>query len=197
MNSVYTILWTRDRCHELQKAGVEGKPLQVLFGGIHQSAPSLKHAGIGHGDIVYPVSVSKGTLYVLAGVVVDEFVELAEYAVNQLGLARRFVAELEENKIKDLIQRHCRQLGHRQPYGCGTEVALATRSSPLRFDLAVAKELLEKITFCPRKGTPSGLKHIKDGKLVSSISLQGNVRRLCAPSAALFADIVGLSEAVK
>ena len=194
MTSAYTILWTREHCTALRKAGEEGKPLQVLFGGIHQSAPSLRHAGVGHGDLVFPVTVYKGILYVLAGVIVDRFVELIEYAVNHLGLERSSVVGLHEYQIKDLINEQCGQLGHRHPYGCGTEVALAKSSTPLRFDLAVAPEKLEEITFCPRKGAPLRLKHIRDGKLANSISLQGNVRRLCAPSEALFADIVGLTE---
>jgi hypothetical protein len=194
MSSAYTVLWTRDRCLTLQKAGDEGKPLHVLFGGIHQSAPSLKHAGIRPRDLVFPITVLKGTLYVLAGVVIDKFVELAEYAVTHLGLEPHSVAGLHEYQIKGLIEERCGHLGHRQPYGCGIEVALAATSTPLRFDRAVAPGQLEEITFCPRRGAPLGLKHIKDGKLASSISLQGNVRRLCAPSATLFVSVAGMAE---
>lgn len=195
MSSAYTVPWTRDRCRTLQKAGDEGKPLHVLFGGSHQSAPSLKHAGIGPGDLVFPVAVFKGTLYVLAGVVIDRFVELADYAITHLRLEPHSVAAgLHEYQIQDLIEERCGHLGHRQPYGCGIEVALAAKSTPLRFDRAVAPEQLEEITFCPRRGAPLGLKHIKDGKLASSISLQGNVRRLCAPSATLLASVVRMAE---
>lgn len=167
----------------------------MLFGGTHHSAPSLKSAGIGHGDIVFPVMVYKGTLYVLAGVVIDRFIELEEYAIDQLGLDRSSVTGLHEYRLKELIQKQCGQLGHRRPYGCGIEVALAATSTPLRFDLAVAPEHLADITFCPRRGGVMHLKYVNDGKLAHSTSLQGNVRRLCAPSAALFANVVGLAAA--
>jgi hypothetical protein len=100
LNSAYTVLWTRDHCRDLEKAGDEGRPLQVLFGGTHQSAPSLKSVGIGHGDIVFPVTVHKGTLYVLAGVIVDRFVEIEEYAIDQLGLDRHSVTGLHEYQIR-------------------------------------------------------------------------------------------------
>jgi hypothetical protein len=179
----------------LRKAGDEGKPLQVLFGGVHQSAPSLKRAGVGRGDILFPVSVHKGALYVLAGVVMGDFIELAEYAVNHLGLDSSSITGLYEYQIQELIQKQCGRLGHRLPYGCDIEVALVDRSTPLKFDRAVAPEQLSEISFCPRKGAPVGLKYIKDGKLTSALSLHGNVRRLCAASAKLFADLVGLSEA--
>jgi hypothetical protein len=46
MKTGYTVLWARDHCAALKKAGEEGKPLQVLFGGVHQSSPSLKGSGI-------------------------------------------------------------------------------------------------------------------------------------------------------
>jgi hypothetical protein len=73
-------------------------------------------------------------------------------------------------------------------------VALAARSTPLRFDLAVAPEHPEAISFCPRRGGRLGLLHVREGNLASAISLQGSVRRLCGPSAELFANLVGLSE---
>jgi hypothetical protein len=194
INTSYTVMWARDHCVALQKAGEEGKPLQVLFGGVHQSAPSLKGGGIEPGDIVFPVSVHRGCLWVLAGVIVREFVEIVDYAVDQLGLERETVDGLHEYEVKNLIAAQCGVLGHRAPYGCGTEVALAERSTPLRFDVTVPPEHLAAVTFCPRKGPPVGLKHLEGGRLASAVSLHGNVRRLCPDSANLFAELVGLSE---
>jgi hypothetical protein len=107
------------------------------------------------------------------------------------------VTGLDDYEIKELIRNQFGQLGHQNPYGCDTEVALADRSTPLRFDIAVPPEKLGDIVFCPRNGAPLGLKHIKDGKLASSISLQGNVRRLCSSSTTLFAELVALSEAAE
>jgi hypothetical protein len=89
----------RDHYAALRKAGGEGKPLQVLLGGIHQSAPSLKRAGIAPGDVVFPVSVYNGSLYILAGAVVDKFIELADYAIPNVKQAVPFfgVSNIEES----------------------------------------------------------------------------------------------------
>jgi hypothetical protein len=193
MKNAYTVLWARHHCARLKKAGEVGRQLEVLFGGVHQSAPSLKRAGIKPGDAVFPVSVYQGSLYLLAGAVIREFVSLDEYAVSQLGLERRAVAGLDEYQLKQLIAEKCGELEHRAPYGCGTEVALVECSTPLRFDVIVPPERLPDIKFCPRKGAPISLRHIEDGKLTSAISLQGNVRRLCSDSAKLFSELVGLS----
>lgn len=187
-------MWSREHCLALQKAGDSGKALQVLFGGTHQSAPSLVRAGIVAGDIVFPVSVYRGELYVLAGVVVGEFTTLKDYTTHELGLPGTDVEELIEFDLVDQVQQRCGALGHREPYGCSIEVLRATASTPLRFDNAVPSEQLERITFCPRRGEPLGLKHVKDGKLISPLSLQGNVRRLCPETTTLFAELAGLSQ---
>ncbi len=193
MKRAYTVMWSRDHWQRLQKADEGGKPLEVLFGGVHQSAPSLKCAGIKPGDAVFPVSVYRGSLYLLAGTVIREFVGLAEYAVNQLGLERRAVAGLDEYRLAQFIAEKCGELGHRAPYGCNIEVALVECSTPLSFDVIVPPEKLPDVRFCPRKGAPLGLRHVEGGKLTSAISLHGNVRRLCPDSAALFSELVGLS----
>jgi len=187
-------MWSREHCLALQKAGDSGKALQVLFGGTHQSAPSLVRAGIVAGDIVFPVSVYRGALYVLAGVVVGEFTPLRDYTTRDLGLPRAEVEGLIEFDLVEQIHQRCGVLGHREPYGCSIEVARAASSTPLRFDNAVPSEQLERITFCPRRGEPLGLKHIKEGKLTSPLSLHGNVRRLCPETTTLFAELVGLHQ---
>ena len=192
MSHSYTVMWARDYCAALRKAGEAGRPLVVLFGGTHQSAPSLLRAGVSPGDTVFPVSVYQGSLYVLAGAVVREFVALADYAVTHLGLDRESVAGLQEYEIKEEVRQHCSNLGHRAPYGCGTEVALVERSTVLRFDIAVPSDRLSDVSFCPRKGGRLVLKYVRDGKLASALSLHGNVRRLCPDMASLFAELVGL-----
>ena len=192
MTKAYTVLWTKFYYELLRKAGDEGKPLTVLFGGIHQSAPSLAHAGIDTGDVVFPLVVYKQTIHVIAGAVVREFIDLDDYILKHLRL-----------KLEDRRGWHgfggagwppnaTIPLGHRQPYGCGTEVALVERSTPARFDVTVPPDKLASIAFCPRKGQPIALRHVEDGRLTKSISLQGSARRLCPGSANLFCDLVGL-----
>jgi hypothetical protein len=192
MSSAYTVMWAKDRCDSLRKAGDTGKPLTVLFGGIHQSVPSLKRAGVGPGDLVFPLLVHKGSIHIIAGTVVKEFVDLNTYATEQLGLDRADVDGLYEYRITELITRRLGALGHRSPIGCGIEVALVARSTPVRFDLTVPAEQVDSIRFCPRNAKPVGLRHVDAGKLKSAISLHGHVRRLCPDSAELFVRLADL-----
>jgi len=192
VNSAYTVLWTKARYDGLCNDGDEGKSITVLFGGIHQSAPSLVHAGSAAGDVVFPVVVHAEAVHIISGAVIKEFIELNRYAVEYLGLKRKDVEGRPEYEVMKLIASLATPLGHRRPYGCDIEVALVERSTPIRFDVAIPPEDLGSVTFCPRKGPPVGLRHIEGGKLKSSVSLQGNIRRLCPESARLFCGLVGL-----
>jgi len=191
MNEGFTVLWDQNSCRELRKAGEEGQPLTVLFGGIHQSCPSLKRAGIRSGDVVFPLMVRDGTIHVLAGAVIKDFIPLISYLVEHLRFERNEVEGLPEYRLHEVFKRYGIS-GHRVPDACGIEVALVERSTPLRFNVVVPPGDLEAIRFCPRKGQPLGLRNIQDGKLKSSLSLQGNVRRLCPESFEMFAGLVGL-----
>jgi len=192
MPDAFTVLWTKDRCQEIRKAGEEGRLLTVVFGGDHQSCPSLRRAGITRGDVVFPLLVRDGRLHIVAGAVVNEFITLDAYLVEHLLLNRALVEGVPDHRLKEVLGP-LGIAGHRVPYGCGIEVLLVERSTPIRFDVIVPPENLETITFCPRKGPPMGLLHIETGKLKSSLSLQGNVRRLCQETAAMFSELVGLT----
>lgn len=188
----FTVMWAKYHCEKLQKAGESGKPVTVLFGGVHQSAPSLKRAGIGAGDVVFPVWVNHRNLNVLTGAVVKELVDLSTYAINQLGMDPVEIEGHPEYAIKQLIGEKFGYLGHRNPYGCGIEVFLIERSTVLQFENSVPGDQLSAIRFCPRKSPPAGLLHVDEGKLKSNVSLSGNIRRLCPETAQYFAQLVGL-----
>src|SRR3712207_6845947 len=74
MSDAWTVLWTNDRCRELQRFGEEGEPLHILFGGAHLSQPSFSSFKLQPGDWVYPLRVSGGVLYVLGRMRVREIV---------------------------------------------------------------------------------------------------------------------------
>jgi hypothetical protein len=192
MSDAFTVLWTKEHCHEIRKAGEEGKPLTVLFGGNHQSCPSLARAGIRRGDFVFPLLVREGILHIVAGTVVNEFISLDSYVVDHLLLDRAELEGLPEHRLKEVLQR-VGIAGHRLPYGCGIEVLLVEYSTPIRFDVVVPPESLECFVFRPRKGPPMALRHVEDGKLKSSLSLQGNIRRLSEETAAMLSKLVGLA----
>jgi len=191
MSDAFTVLWTKEHCQELRKAGEEGKPITVLFGGEHQSCPSLARAGIAHGDIVFPLLVNKGELLIVAGVVAGRFISLRSYLTEHLMLPSPQIEGVLDFRLKEVLPP-MGITGHRVPYGCGIEVLLVERSTPISLEVLVPPECLTAIRFCPKKGPPMELRHIQDGRLKSSLSLQGNIRRLCPETAQMFAELVGL-----
>ncbi len=56
-DSACTTLWTGGLCQALARAGRTGEHLTVLFGGPHQSLPSLLSAGVRPGDVIHPIRV--------------------------------------------------------------------------------------------------------------------------------------------
>ena len=115
MSEAFTVFWDRNSCRELRKAGEEGQPLTVLFGGIHQSCPSLKRAHISHGDVVFPIMVHRGELHVLARAVIKEFISLQSYLSEHLKLPPAEIDGLPEYRVGEVLTRFG-ITGHRVPH---------------------------------------------------------------------------------
>src|SRR5215210_1751340 len=75
----YVVLWTRDYCRRLRRAGDLGRPLEVLYGGAHGSQPLISRYGVRAGDTIYAVSVADGALLVVGGMTVVAIVDWLEY----------------------------------------------------------------------------------------------------------------------
>ncbi len=52
VGDAYTVYWPR---HRWRPALSVGRPLEILFGGPHRSAPSFVRAKVGPGDVLYPI----------------------------------------------------------------------------------------------------------------------------------------------
>lgn len=78
----YMVYWPQDRVDELQKAGDTG-PIKVVFGSIHSRMPSI--ASIKVGDVVFPVTLTKKRLYVLARLPVTHREPAFDYCMRELG----------------------------------------------------------------------------------------------------------------
>ncbi|MFD7409403.1 hypothetical protein ACFV7R_43825 [Streptomyces sp. NPDC059866] len=68
--------------------------------------------------------------------------------------------------------------------------AVHVDATPVRFDMPVPGDLLSRLTWRNRRGQTRGLKHVVDGRLERSVSLQG-FYRLTSESADELAQIVG------
>src|SRR5688500_1060700 len=90
MSKCHTVLWTNDYCRKLKRVGDMGTPLRVLFGGSHQSQPSLSAFGVAPGDYVLVIRVEKGRLFLVGGMQVREYVTLPRYLSEVLELPESY-----------------------------------------------------------------------------------------------------------
>lgn len=80
----YIVYWPQDRVKELQKAGDTG-PIKVVLGSIHARMPTIVSVKVG--DIVFPVTLIKKRLYVLARLPVERREPALNYLIRELGQA--------------------------------------------------------------------------------------------------------------
>nr|WP_240929343.1 hypothetical protein [Streptomyces coryli] len=158
-------------CRELEKSGYAGQRLTILFGGPHQSLPSFRRAGVEAGDRIVPLRARRGRLHVLGTM---EVARILPY----------------EDAGQDLADDDYTKLLHWKPLktGCVSEVLIGPPGSVLDFDTTVPPKLLEQLTFTSRRGERQ-LKHVEDGRLLRSISLQG-IYRLAPTSAAALRQLI-------
>jgi hypothetical protein len=75
------------------------------------------------------------------------------------------------------------------------EVVIGQDGTPLRLDLVVPPNLLERLTFRSRRRERT-LKHVQNGRLTHAISLQG-IYRLSEPSASQLAALLTRAPATR
>lgn len=179
--NAYFIFWPNDWCKRLLKAGDEG-PLQVVYGGPHSSVPSL--GKVQQGDLIYPVAVRSGELFILGRLQVAHISDAETY------LTTHNIGKLDGmwDTSAPLLLRQQPTLGHRVPRTC-VDHAATGEGTRLRFDFGVPAELVRRLQFGPKAGQEKPLIPGADGN-VSAISLQGHYRRLSADSAVLVADFM-------
>lgn len=78
----YMVYWPQDRVEELKKAGDMG-PIKVVLGSIHSRMPTI--ASIKVGDVVFPVTLIKKKLYVMARLPVTHRERAFDYCMRELG----------------------------------------------------------------------------------------------------------------
>lgn len=78
----YTVYWPQDRIEELKKAGDTG-PIKVVYGSIHSRMPAI--SSINEGDVVFPITLIKKKLYVMARLPVTHRERAFDYCIRELG----------------------------------------------------------------------------------------------------------------
>ena len=181
MNS-YFILWPNDWCKRLLQVNDFG-PFEAVYGGPHTSVPSLGKVAVG--DLIYPISVKDGKLFILGRMKVERITD-AEVYLKEQNITKPY-GEMWDTLASELLKKRP-DLGHRIPRTCIDNVATG-RGTEFRFDFGVPAEIIDNLRFGPKAGQEKGLSRSKDGKL-SHIALQGHYRRLSADSATVVADLM-------
>lgn len=192
MAEAYTVFWTQARCDALRRLGGVGQPLHMLFGGPHASEPSFRRATVHPGDDLYPIAVRAGTIYVLGRVRVRRILSLEEYVEAQSDLFAPYLREppawVLERGDSTLTPRHVQaleafdRLRAAQPefrylaLTCTSEAVACEDGAPLRLDLTIPPDMLERLRYRSRRAERDLSKYIRDGRLTSILGVQGIYR---------------------
>ena len=184
MAGIFVVLWKQDWCHRLKQVGEEGKPLVALFGGHHQSAPGFSRHGVQPGDAICPVFVRDGAMHIVGRLRVERMMPIPDYLQEFITLSAAELA-LPAWEIQDHLFRTRPELGHRLPLGCLDEAVVGTCEAVMKFDRPLSPEQLTRLRLVTRKGEERELKYVKEGRLLSTVTLQGRVYRLAPASEAM------------
>lgn len=176
----YVVLWSQSRCDALERLGQIGSRPDVLFGGPHTSEPRLSRFHVKPGDRIFAIRVEKGVVYLIANMRVRQIESLDSMAQDATFFDGCNLTKQPYEILKDWLALHPEKC-YLAPT-CTDEVALVEDSTPLRLDLAIPADLLQRLVFKAGK-KESKLKNIVNGKLKSSNPVQGMYRRLTKQSA--------------
>jgi hypothetical protein len=177
MPDAFTVLWTHDTCRALREADRVGRRPPVAFSGVHSSLPAW--SGARAGDEVYALHVNRRVVHVVS---------------------RMRVLDMERGACCGSAPATWRDPGfpgHDDwsmlgAGGCGA-TAVHVDATPVRFDVPIPGDLLERLTWRNRRGHTRGLKYVTDGRLERAVSLQG-FYRLTPESADELAELADPAE---
>lgn len=177
----YITYFPKEQIKSLQKAKDSG-PISVILGSRHTKMPSIKSVKIG--DIIYPVTVMNGTLYVVARLPVEKIEPAYDYLMRELG--RDFGAILPDG-IKDYseITPKLPHKKHQEPFTCCAELAATSKSGSTIGLRPIPEEYLSELRFGPTKNKEKGLNFDKNGN-PSILSVSSAVRRMSEKTQEIF-----------
>jgi hypothetical protein len=186
MPSAFTTLWSNDTCRLIKRLGQVGVPLNLLFGGPHLSEPSFLRAGVQPGDVIYPIHVLQGTMFVIARMRVKLIAPLVDYLAQDgevfHGITR---GEYLHQTLDNYFHQYPKQR-YLAPT-CTEEIVIGDDGSAIRFDVPVPADLLIRLRYRSQR-RERAIKHIQDGKLKNTLSVHG-IYRLSDESARAIEEV--------
>ncbi len=192
----FTTLWTADQVRRVKRAGLEGEPLAITFGGPHLSAPSFRRAKVAPGDAIIPIQVRDGRLYVIGRMRVSEILDVATYVARDPVRFAPIHAHPEFVRLERYVDNDDARafwlfriwLGENPAMdalcpGEATEVVLPSEATRIRLDRVVPPSLVTSLRWQSGRQPERAIRHLgDDGGIERSISLQG-IHRLTPASA--------------
>jgi hypothetical protein len=127
-------------------------------------------------------------VYLVARIEVEKVISADEYFRDYLRLPARDL-KLHLWDLEEKLARGRPQLGHRLPFGCVDEAAVAASSSPVTLDAAVPVDVLAALRFRTKRGEERSLP-LEQGLLRKLATLQGHFHRLTPETAPLLERLV-------
>lgn len=150
MSGSFTTYWPSEYTAFVKKTGDAGSALEVVFGGTHMSYPAPSRYGVSDGDVIYPVTVIKKTLHVIARLQVTSILPIQQYSTDVLKLPKE-LRELHLFDLNEQLSKTHPTLGHRIPHHCVYEAVIG-KGTRISFDCVVPPEMLDAIRLVNRKG---------------------------------------------
>lgn len=177
--------WPKEQIRKLEKEKDKG-PIQVIFGSVHTKMPSIK--SVKAGDVIYPVTISGGTLCVAARLPVEKMEPAYEYLARELGnFCSALVPEEKDWNWREyygkspLKPHKC----HQRPFNCCAETAAVTTHGSSIELRPIPKEKLPELRFGPSKAKQKPVLLDKNGS-PKVVSISSNVRKMSEETQELF-----------
>ena len=176
----YIVYWKKEKINRILCNGDNG-PLTILYGGPHQSQPAFGKVGVG--DKVYPITVIKGTLYLIGRMTIDTIANAEEYILETLGITN------PDYMWDTYWNTHKNEVTHKIPTTCADNVAVGSDGTTIALR-EVPNETATQIKVGPKPGHETLIK--SQNEKISTTGMIGYYRRLSLESAALLDEIISV-----
>ena len=203
----YSVYWPQDWVEKLQKAGDKG-PIRVIYGSIHSRMPTI--ASVKIGDVVFPVTLAKKKLYVMARLPVTHKECAFDYCMRELGRNHGSLIP-DEIVVKEtdtfywtkgqsfncveaipdgmtlMIESDKPHTKHQEPFNCCSEWAAWGENGSSIKPRPIPNELIPLLRFGYPKSKEKPLRLDKNGNVLS-MSLTAT-RRMSEETAKIFEEL--------
>lgn len=184
--SGYIVYWPKEQIRKLKKAKDTG-PIRVVLGSVHTKMPSI--ASVKVEDVIYPVTLENGLLYVMARLPVEKVESAFDYLLRETGDRHAALippgVAYEEMQYRQADRKPIPHLCHQEPFNCCSETAASGCHGSIIQPRPIPKELIPALLFGPSKAKQKPLKLNAKGEL-TTLSLSGHTRKMSEETRKIF-----------